>query len=241
MWTDICRGLSACLDLFLPPACLLCGRSLPAAYGPLHLCGDCLASVPALGPAHCPLCARPMPSATSCHLCGTCLQRPPVFTDVHVVGLYQGGIKDAVHRLKYRNQLVLAKPLGQLLCATVASGKGDFRPHRVVPVPLHPRRLKERGFNQAVEVARPLALHLQIPLDVRLLQRVRQTPPQQGLSAADRGRNLRNAFALAARATDLNILLVDDVMTTGETVRECCRTLLAGGVKEVQVAVVGRA
>jgi ComF family protein len=155
--------------------------------------------------------------------------------------MYQGSIKDAVHHLKYRNQLTLAKPLGQLLGKVIASTDNGFVPDHIIPVPLHPDRLRERGYNQALEVARPIARQLGIPIDTTLLQRSRKTQQQQGLSAAERKRNLRNAFTLAARVSKLKILLIDDVMTTGETVRECSRTLLTGGVEEVQVAVVCRA
>ena len=197
--------------------------------------------MPALTPAHCRCCAQPFPSATSSHLCGVCLQRPPSFSIVHAVGIYQGSLKEAVHKLKYRSQLTLAQPLGQLLSESITAAGNAFAPHRIIPVPLHPGRLRQRGYNQALEVARPIARQLAIPLDTTLLQRIRKTPPQQGLSAVERRSNLRNAFAVTSRAPALKILLVDDVMTTGETVRECCRTLLAGGVDEVQVAVVGRA
>ncbi|NOR49989.1 MAG: ComF family protein, partial [Desulfuromonadales bacterium] len=148
---------------------------------------------------------------------------------------------DAVQRLKYRNQVTLARPLGQLLGKVVEEAGSDFGPDCIVPVPLHPNRLRQRGYNQALEVARPIAQQLNVSIDTGLLQRIRKTPPQQGLSAIERRSNLRNAFDLTTTPSVRRILLVDDVMTTGETVRECCRTLRAGGVREVQVAVVGRA
>ncbi|MDT8443776.1 MAG: ComF family protein [Desulfuromonadales bacterium] len=168
------------------------------------------------------------------------MKRPPSFSIVHAAGLYQGSLKEAVHKLKYRNQLPLAKPLGQLLGKCVAAA-ASIAPDLIIPVPLHPSRLRQRGYNQALEVARPIAQQLTVPLVTTLLQRSRNTPQQQGLSAIERRSNLRNAFTLSAEAQALKILLVDDVMTTGETVRECSRMLLSGGAKEVQVAVVGRA
>jgi ComF family protein len=124
---------------------------------------------------------------------------------------------------------------------TLSGMAGGLVFDRIVPVPLHPDRLRSRGYNQSLEVARPIARQMKIPLDTTLLQRIRKTPQQQGLSATERRSNLRNAFALTSRPSELRILLIDDVMTTGETVRECSRTLIAGGVGEVQVAVVGRA
>lgn len=191
--------------------------------------------------ACCPVCAQLYPDAISSHYCGTCLKRPPPFSKVHVIGHYRGNIKIAIQRLKYRNQVNLAKPLGTFLGEVLISDMQKFSPHCIVPVPLHPKRLKQRGYNQALELARPVARQMAIPLNTRLLQRIRNTPRQQGLSALERSKNMRNAFALTAEAQGLNILLIDDVMTTAETARECCRTLLKGGAAEVQVAVVGRA
>lgn len=241
MWIRFRQTLAASIDLLLPPACLLCGQLLPAGHDAQSFCQNCRATMHPLSPAHCSCCAQPFPNVTSSHLCGTCLKRPPAFSTVHAAALYQGSIKEAIQRLKYRNQLTLAKPLGQRLGNIIAAAKHDFLPHRIVPVPLHSDRLRQRGYNQALEVARPLARQLGVPLDTTLLQRIRKTPQQQGLSASERRSNLRNAFALTSRAPSFKILLIDDVMTTGETVRECCRTLLRGGVDEVQVAVIGRA
>ncbi len=241
MWQEFCASLKASVDLFLPPACLLCGQRLQGSTRVLDFCDACMAGVIPLGPAHCCLCAQPFADATSSHLCGTCLKLPPSFTRVHAAGRYRGSIKDAVHRLKHRNQLALAKPLGLILGKIISnSGPGDPSDY-IVPVPLHPHRLRQRGYNQALEIARPLSRQLELPIENRLLQRSRKTPPQQGLPADQRSRNLRNAFRLAGQVTGARILLVDDIMTTGETVRECCRTLLQGGAKEIQVAVVGRA
>jgi ComF family protein len=241
MWTLFRQQLVAAIDLLLPPACLLCGQLLPTSLDAQSFCVDCLATMPPLSPAHCYCCAQPFPSATSNHLCGTCLKRPPSFSIVHAAGMYQGSIKDAIHQLKYRNQLTLAKPLGQLLGKIVAAKDNAFVPDCIIPVPLHPDRLRGRGYNQALEVARPIARQLGSPIDTTLLQRSRNTQQQQGLSAIERKRNLRDAFSLVSKISTLKVLLIDDVMTTGETVRECSRTLLAGGVAEVQVAVVGRA
>jgi ComF family protein len=240
MWQDICRGLSASLDFFLPAACLLCAQHLEDSNS-FAICNQCMTEAAPLGSAHCCLCAQPFPDATTSHLCGVCLKHPPDFSRVHAACRYQGSIKDAVHRLKYRNQLALAKPLGMMLVDTIRNSAPECSLDCIVPVPLHPQRLKHRGYNQAVEISRPLTRQLGLPMETGLLQRSRRTPPQQGLSAAQRSRNVRKAFALAGQVGGSRILLVDDIMTTGETVRECCRTLMQGGAAEVQVAVVGRA
>jgi ComF family protein len=143
--------------------------------------------------------------------------------------------------LKHGNQFALATPLGLLLGEALANAKPGEGFDCLVPVPLHRQRLRARGYNQAVEIARPLARQLGLPLETGLLRRARRTPPQQGLSADQRSRNLRNAFTLAGQLRGGRVLLVDDVMTTGATVRECCRTLRRGGAREIQTAVVGRA
>ncbi len=240
MWSRLGQALLSGLNLFLPPACLLCGKLLPSTSDQQYICISCQGTMPSLGDAHCILCCRPFPKATSTHLCGPCLKRPPHFSKVHAACAYQDGTKEAIHRLKYRNQVTLAKPLGEILGQAVSIAENDLLPDCIVPVPLHPSRLKDRGYNQALEIARPLAHKFQIPIDNKLLQRSRKTAQQQGLSAIERRNNLRNAFTLTASASTRKILLIDDVMTTGETVRECCRILNLGGAKDVQVAVVGR-
>jgi len=241
MWTNFCQALSASIDLFLPPVCLLCGQLLPPGSNPRAFCATCRLAMRPLGKSNCSRCAQPFPASLSQHLCVTCLKRPRTFTKVYAACSYQDRVKDAIQQLKYRNQINLAQPLGQLLSESVATSTVRFETDCIVPVPLHSTRLKERGYNQALEIARPLARALGIPIATGLLTRTLKTPAQQGLTAAERKNNLRNAFTLGKSISARNILLVDDVMTTGETVRECCRVLLQGSIKEVRVAVIGRA
>ncbi|MDG5469702.1 ComF family protein [Deltaproteobacteria bacterium IMCC39524] len=241
MWVNLRRALSAGIDLFLPPACLLCGQLLPPGFDPQEFCAECQASMPPLGRSHCSCCSQPFPASSSQHLCATCLQRPAAFSTVHAACSYQERVKDAIHQLKYRNQVNLAEPLGKLLGKSLEVAEVGFKPECIIPVPLHPGRLKKRGYNQALEISRPLARKMQVPIDTTLLQRTLKTPPQQGLTAAERRSNLRNAFIVTTTPSARNILLVDDVMTTGETVRECSRVLMKNNIAEVQVAVIGRA
>lgn len=241
MWARIFDALQASLDLLLPPACLLCGQRLDPDGKDPSLCDDCLASMSSLGEAYCRRCAQPYPVPyPTDHLCGNCLRQPPPYSRVCAVGRYQGGISEAIHRLKYRNQLSLAAPLGRRLAISLLATDAAFRPDLLIPVPLHPRRLRQRGYNQAMELARPVSRLYATPIDALLLQRTRHTPHQQGLTAAERRRNLRSAFSLTRPVEGRTVLLIDDVMTTGETVRECARTLVAGGATEVRVAVVAR-
>jgi ComF family protein len=241
MWTDFRRALSRGVELLLPPACLLCGQLLPPGFDPQEFCASCQVDMPPMGRSHCSCCSQPFPASSSQHLCKTCLQRPAAFSSVHAACSYKERIKDAIHQLKYRNQVNLAQPLGKVLVKSLESARTSFSPDCIIPVPLHPSRLRERGYNQALEISRPLSRTLRIPIDSKLLQRALKTTPQQGLTAAERKSNLRNAFTLTKPTSARKVLLVDDVMTTGETVRECCRILLQGDVKEIQVAVIGRA
>jgi ComF family protein len=176
----------------------------------------------------------------SLHHCEACLRHPPPFVKVHAVGPYAGTLQDAIQRFKYHGQLPLERPLGTLLIETVLRGWGP-RPNLVVAVPLHKNRLRARGYNQALQLARQVGRHLGVPVAPELLRRVRDTAAQQGLDAAARNSNLRGAFAVSHPVSARRILLVDDVMTTGATARECAAVLCAAGASAVEVAVLGRA
>jgi ComF family protein len=226
------------LELLLPSACAGCGallRGRPAT----ELCPRCLLGILPITPPHCPRCA--LPHATEGgenHLCESCLRDPPPFAIVHASGLFDDGLRQLVHRFKYDGQFRLDHALGRLLAQSLPEAvAADL----IVPVPLHPGRLRERGYNQALLLAKVLGRRLGRPVPPRLLRRIRATPPQQGLTAEARRRNLKGAFALTAELQGERVLLVDDVLTTGATVRECSRVLLGGGVGEVQVAVLARA
>jgi len=158
---------------------------------------------------------------------------------VRAFGRYDGRLREAIHALKYGKRLALADPLGTAL-ANVVSGDPILRAADVlVPVPLHPGRWSERGFNQAEELGRVAARRTAIPLR-RLVVRVRPTAPQTELDEEERRRNVRDAFAVSGAAAGLRVLLVDDVVTTGSTLRECARALRRAGARDVYAAVVAR-
>ncbi len=239
MWDTFRRSLKTTAELLFPQVCLHCGKGLNTDG--LHLCKECISSIRPLSPGHCICCAHPFTSETSLHHCSSCLRDPPCFTKVYAAGLYEGTIKEAIQGLKYRNQLYLAKPLGQLLEEKIDNNCDDFEPDIIIPVPLHIKRLRQRNYNQALELARPLSKRTGLPVDISTLIRHRPTIPQQGLSARERKRNLRNAFSVSSAIPGQNILLIDDVITTGETVRACAKTLIDAGASEVRIAAVGRA
>lgn len=240
-WRRAWHDLRLCCDLLLPPACLLCGCRLPAGVPAAEFCPACRAGLPQPAPARCPVCAVAHQCLTpSLHHCESCLREPPPFTRVHAVGPYAGTLQEAIQRFKYRGQTPLERPLGMLLGKAVML-ESDSRPDLVVPVPLYRDRLRARGYNQALQLARQVSRRLAVPVAPTLLCRVRDTAAQQGLNAVARKNNLRGAFVVTAALTGQRLLLVDDVLTTGATARECARALRDAGAASVEVAVLGRA
>lgn len=217
----------------LPPVCALCGSR---TEGPLEICADCDADLPRI-PHPCRSCGVPLPPGAG--TCGRCLRRPPAYDALVAPFLYAPPLSGLVTGLKFRKQLRHARLLGELLGRTLA-GAGH-RPECLLPVPLHPARQRQRGFNQALELARPLADRLQIPLAAASLHRTRATDEQSGLAANRRRANVRDAFAVAGPCPGAYVAIVDDVVTTGHTVEEIARVLRRSGVRRVEVWAVARA
>lgn len=224
------------LDALLPPRCLLCGDS--GATG-RDLCSGCRADFSRNG-CCCPRCALPL--QTPAPLCGACLRREPPFAAAWAPFLYSHPLDLLEARFKFGRDLAAGRVLAQLMLQQAHSDTTLQLPQLLLCVPLHPQRLRERGYNQALELARPLAHGLQIPMDAHALQRQRPTRAQTGLDAKARRRNLRDAFRLRdEHALPGHVAIVDDVMTTGSTLRECARVLRRGGVERVDVWALARA
>jgi ComF family protein len=242
--TNAARRLFAgLLDLVYPPVCLHCSTPLDAA--PSDACCDaCLQLLQELLGEKCPRCAAPAPPYTlSNDECRYCEDESYAFTRAIAWGAYQSVLRDLVLKMKHGT----GEPIGYHLAAMLLS---QYRPEllkwpidAIVPVPLHWTRRLWRGYNQAAVVAQVLAEGLGKPYRPRCLWRRLATPPQMTLSAEDRRRNLRDAFAarLPHPLQGACILLVDDVMTTGSTADFCARSLLAAGAREVSVVVLARA
>lgn len=213
----------------LPQDCLLC--SAPAGHG--LLCGDCADRLPRHSAPACPVCALPTLGGETC---GACLQRPPAFSRTLAAFDYAFPVDALLHAFKYAGRLpaaeALARPLADL-------ARNRPLPDALVPMPLHPQRLKERGFNQAMELARALSRQLGVPALPDACTRRRNTLPQAGLPWKERRRNLRGAFDCRRDFTGKRLAIVDDVMTTGATVGELAKTLKKAGA-EVEVWVVAR-
>lgn len=219
-----------------PPQCALCGR--PGQQG-LDLCAACEADLP-LNDNVCEHCAEPLPrELTQPTLCGACLQRPPSFDACVAPFRYAFPIDRMIQRLKYGRELCHGRILGQLLARHLA--RRDTRPELVIPVPLASRRYRERGFNQARELAAPLCRSLELTLRSDLVTRLRETREQAGLDRTERSKNMRDAFALVAPLHARHIAIVDDVVTTGSTVNDLSKLLRSAGAEWIEVWAVARA
>jgi len=198
------------------------------------LCAACDADLPRLAGPACPRCALPSQDGA---LCGRCLARPPAY-DATVAALAYAFPADVlVQGLKFRGELALAPLLGQALAARLPRGaRVDF----ILPVPLSAVRLRERGFNQALEIARSLAAATGCRLAPQLAERSRETPPQVDLPLDERARNVRGAFSCTQALERAEIAVVDDVMTTGATLDELAATLKRAGAARVVNWVVAR-
>jgi ComF family protein len=212
-----------------PPACLLC-----SARSTLSLCPGCRADLPWHRQPQCPQCAIPTPDG---QVCGACLQHPPAFDRTQAALTYAFPLDQMIPRLKYHGQLAIAPVLGECLAEAVEAAP---RPDRLIAMPLHAQRIRERGFNHATEIARSVARQLGLPLDLDSCRRTRDTPPQMGLKHDARRRNVRGAFACSGEVQGQRIALIDDVMTTGTSLDELAATLKQAGAREVSCWVVAR-
>ena len=186
-------------------------------------------------PHHCLRCAQFL-SYKKNKECRTCIQNPTPITVTHACFPYIAPITQLIISLKFQHQLSYARALGELLAQHIRiQYQQKPLPDLIIPVPLHKNRLSERGFNQALEIARPVAKALHIPLDYLSLKRKKPTIAQSGLLAAERKLNIANAFTATRYYHGLHIALVDDVITTGHTVNECCRVLKAHQAKQIDV------
>ena len=227
------KWLNRIQRIIYPPTCLLCDGA-----GAEHqdLCRACYGELPRLGSA-CALCARPLPGAG---ICGACQARPPPFDSAWAPFLYRAGIAELVAGLKFQGKLTNARLLGELM-AQQALAVGLARPDVFIPVPLHPARLRARGFNQALELARPLARRFGAPLCWQACSRQRNTAAQSSLRAAQRRTNLRGAFRAQRDLGKLSCVVVDDVLTSGSTARELATELKRAGAACVHIWVCARA
>lgn len=243
------------MRISLPQACMLCGAR---ARGRL-ICPACAADLPYLPAERCPQCALPSRGGL---LCGACLKKPPEFEHCEAVYRYGFPLDVLIQHCKYGGAQELSDLFAEALAERLEIKKlagpspallgppggepsaarfsgGASYPDLIVPMPLHPARLRERGFNQALEIGRRLGDHLNLPC-CQACQRVRDTPPQAGLDLKARRHNLRGAFACDVDLTGKRIALLDDVMTSGSSLNELAKAARRAGAMEISAWVVAR-
>jgi ComF family protein len=235
--------MKALLDILFPALCHGCKAFIPDA-GELHLCAGCLSDSPVVSSPHCIICGRPFLTEGGIdHRCGGCINELPSFAAARAAVLFEGPVRELIHRFKYGKKVQHSRPLALLAAGELEEFVTASAADLVIPVPLHVKRLRERGFNQAVLLGEILAKKWRLPLSRNNLNRNRWTEPQINLNAAQRRHNVRGAFAVkdATAVRDRRIILLDDVYTTGSTVSECARTLKTEGAAEVFVVTIARA
>lgn len=214
-----------------PSACVLC-RQLTQTTS--DLCVDCKSELPWVKQA-CFRCGQTF-TGDATTPCADCLKNEPSYDNTYALCQYRSPIDHLITAAKFNNKLVYSRLLGELIAERTALWYEHRElPSLIIPVPLHRRRLRERGYNQALEIARPVARLLGIPLDYRSCERVKGTAAQSNLRAKERGPNLKNAFALKYPIRATHVAIIDDVVTTGHTVAELSRVLKTAGVAKVDV------
>ncbi|WP_141611546.1 ComF family protein [Litorilinea aerophila] len=221
------RVVDRCVDLFFPPACAGCGQ---VGY---PFCPRCAQRVEPVPRPCCTICGRPQPEPTdACPACAAALVHP--VTRIRAAALYTSPLREAIHAFKYGGRPELAQSLGRYLVVAFGEADWDTPVDLVVPVPLHRDRLAERGYNQSQLLAQALCRWLHLPLGTDALTRVRQTRQQVGLDAAARQENVLEAFVASSAAVQgRTLLLVDDVYTTGATLKACAAAALEAGATRV--------
>ncbi|MGI8740548.1 MAG: ComF family protein [Gammaproteobacteria bacterium] len=208
-----------------------------AGHDDLDLCAACEDELPRPGLA-CARCGLPVTSS-DVTVCGTCQKKPPAFDAVTALFQYQPPVNHLIHQLKFHGRLSHARLLGQLL-AKHLSARSGVPPECIVPVPLHPRRIRERGFNQALELARHVGRRLRVPVDFKSARRIRHTDTQTDLPAKARRSNVRGAFKIATDFRACHVAILDDVVTTGATVDELARSLRRVCAERIEVWSIAR-
>ena len=232
-------AIQACVQLLYPPRCLMCGG---AGRDGMDLCEHCHQTLP-FNRTACVVCALPLPPSTpEGSVCGRCQNKPSHYDEAFSVFSYQQPVIWFIQQLKFNDRLTHARLLGDLLAASdCVEGISSDEAVCILPVPLFKKRLRQRGFNQSIELARALSKKMRWPIDLNAVQRVRETVSQTGLDAKARRRNIRGAFKVVEVLSHKHVVIIDDVVTTGSTANELARVLKKSGVEKITVLSLARA
>lgn len=225
----ISHQLAKLYSNMMPTPCLLCGTSSAHSC----LCHDCIQNLPKLGPS-CPRCASPVDYIT---LCGQCLNNPPEQDASVSLFPYQTPIDHLIAELKYNDKLFLSRFFAQQMAEKL---KNHPLPQLLIPIPLHKKRLRHRGYNQSMELARYLSKQLSIPVRNDILIRIRETAPQASLPFSERKKNIKRAFGVNNVNIPTHIALIDDVLTTGHTADVAAKVLRQAGVNTIELWTIAR-
>lgn len=242
------------LSNLFPSRCLLCQKTVDqqAISAHIEICSACFEGLPH-NEVSCVHCALPLADELADNiLCGRCIKKTPAFDYAYSALRYEDDVVRLMHQLKLGEKITYSRTFGemllQLLKQKLSQGNNQQilnKPDCLLPVPLHRSRLRQRGFNQSIELARVISKKLNIPIECDAINRNRSTPSQTGLDAKARRKNIKGAFSVKQKLTDKiknkHVLIIDDVMTTGSTVNELARTLKRNGVARVGVLSFARA
>jgi len=233
--------LAAILDCLFPPVCLSCGQLIGKGENRI-ICEDCLSGIKPLSPPFCSICGLPLLQGELNRPCGDCLINPPAFLLARSLGKYTPPLLSLIHAFKYQGNRTLGKFLGRLMAEHTYPDINFPQFDMVIPVPLHPRKLRERTFNQALILAREVALKHSLQLNFSILRKEVETKPQVSSRKEERAANVRGAFAVTdgKALKGKKVLLIDDVFTTGATANECARVLRKNGAEAVSVLTLAR-
>ena len=236
--------LSFIVNFIYPPRCAVCNTFLDQRG---LICKECLAKLRELKPPFCKICSAPFyGEKEDIHICENCLRKRPRFTSLSSPYIYEGTASIAVRLFKFQKKAATGKLLGTLLKEYSLSWWKKIRQKKeeyvIVPVPLAPKRLRQRGFNQSLVLARYISKSLKLPVDYLSLIRTKDTLPQSLLSPKERKKNVKDAFQVKGdNLKGKRIILIDDVATTGNTLNECAKVLKKAGAIEVRCLVFARA
>lgn len=224
--------------LFIPNTCQLCSQQTGTTQ---NLCPPCISELP-YNKSSCIRCGAAMAEQKQL-ICGQCLQRPPQFDSALVPFHYTPPFNAFIPALKFQHKLNYGRLMSSLFIAEFQrlKRKPELKPQCIIPVPLHPKRLRERGFNQSLEISRNIAKQLDIPLDLTSVKRIKNTHAQSDLNKSKRKSNMRNAFEVVQPISYRHVALFDDVMTTGHTFNELSRVLKQSGVTTIEIWAIARA